>query len=453
MVRSFPHTIAAAALILAACAPAPQAQRRAPAAAVVVPVLPEALPQRAAQTPHSNTGLAQDFLELSFQMESGRAVPELTRFEGPITVALTGNAPPSVAPDLDRLIARLRSEAGIDISRTAGPDAAITVEFIPRAALQNVVPQAACFVVPNVQSWAEFRRARNSSRVDWTALTTRTRAAVFIPNDTSPQEMRDCLHEEVAQALGPLNDLYRLTDSIFNDDNFTTVLTPFDMLILRATYAPELRSGMTRQQVADALPQVLARIHPAGSGQGGQAAGPTPRAWIDAIECALGQNRTSSNRHDAARRAVAIAQAQGWADARLAFSLFVLGRLSIADAGDTSMRAFTEAGRIYRALPGTAAQSAHVDLQMAAFALSSGQPDQALTLANRSLLAMAGAENAALMASLMLIKSEALEGLGRPSEARAVRLDLGRYARYGFGPETEIRARQSEIAALASRRG
>jgi hypothetical protein len=82
--------------------------------------------------------------------------------------------------------------------------------------------------------------------------------AVFMPADVAPQEVRDCLHEEVAQAIGPLNDLYRLPDSVFNDDNFHTVLTGFDMLILRATYAPELRSGMTRAEVAAALPGILA---------------------------------------------------------------------------------------------------------------------------------------------------------------------------------------------------
>lgn len=46
---------------------------------------------------------------------------------------------------------------------------------------------------------------------------------MFIPNDTSAQEIRDCLNEELAQALGPLNDLYRLSDSVFNDDNMHTV--------------------------------------------------------------------------------------------------------------------------------------------------------------------------------------------------------------------------------------
>ena len=53
----------------------------------------------------------------------------------------------------------------------------------------------------------------------------RQRVAVFLPADAAPQELRDCLHEEIAQALGPLNDLYRLPDSIFNDDNVHTVLT------------------------------------------------------------------------------------------------------------------------------------------------------------------------------------------------------------------------------------
>ena len=90
--------------------------------------------------------------------------------------------------------------------------------------------------------------------------------SLFIPSDASPQEIRDCLHEEFAQGLGPLNDLYRLPNSVFNDDNIHTILTDFDMMVLRATYAPELRSGMTRAEVAARLPAILRRINPAGEG-------------------------------------------------------------------------------------------------------------------------------------------------------------------------------------------
>ena len=186
-----------------------------------------------------NAEMVQDYLDLAFRLESGREVPVMTRFEGPITLSLAGPVPPTAPRDLAQLLARLRAEAGIDIAQVPA-GGRITVEFLPRRTMQAVVPQAACFVVPNVGSWSEYRRARRSDRVDWARIERRDSAAVFIPADIAPQEIRDCLHEELAQALGPLNDLYRLPDSVFNDDNFQGVLTGFDMLMLRVHYAPEL---------------------------------------------------------------------------------------------------------------------------------------------------------------------------------------------------------------------
>ena len=195
------------------------------------------------------SSVTRDFMDLTFALESGQSLEIFTRFEGPITVALAGDVPASAPRDLDALVARLQSEAGLDIARTGGR-ATITVEFASRSDLRRLAPQAACFVVPNVGSLADYRRMRGSEAVDWARITRRDRAAIFIPADTSPQEIRDCLHEELAQALGPLNDLYRLSDSVFNDDNFHSVLTSHDMAILRMTYGPTLASGMSRDEVA-----------------------------------------------------------------------------------------------------------------------------------------------------------------------------------------------------------
>jgi len=403
---------------------------------------------RATPPVRSNAEMAQDFRDLAFRMESGRTVPVMTRFDGPITVALTGLVPPTAPSDLGQLLVRFRSEAGIDIAQISGP-ASITVEFLPRERLQAVVPAAACFVVPRVTTFQQYRRARASSRVDWTTLTTREQVAIFVPSDTSPQEIRDCLHEEMAQALGPLNDLYRLSDSVFNDDNFHTVLTGFDMLMLRAYYAPELHSGMTEREVAAALPALLARLNPAGQRPGGPADNGTPRAWVDAIETALGPRTASLKRRDAARTALSIATAQRWSDSRLAFSYFALGRLSLGNEVETAVIAFAEAARIYRRLPGGRIHAAHVDMQMAAFALSSGQTAEALILTDQAIPVVRAAENAALLATLLMIRSEALFLLNRDTEARAARLDSLGWARYGFGTDTEVRARMSEIAVLA----
>ncbi len=62
-------------------------------------------------------------------------------------------------------------------------------------------------------------------------------------------------------------------------------------------------------------------------------------------------------------------------------------------------------------------------------------------------------ENAALLATLMLLRAEALDLTGRVAEARAVRLDSLGWARYGFGSDWAVRAKLREIAALNPLKG
>ncbi|RYI15397.1 MAG: DUF2927 domain-containing protein, partial [Acetobacteraceae bacterium] len=291
---------------------------------------------------------------------------------------------------------------------------------------------------PNVTSLSEYRRQRGSDRVDWASVTRRETAAIFIPADTSPQEVRDCLHEELAQALGPLNDLYRLSDSVFNDDNFHSVLTAFDMDILRMTYAPSLHSGMSRTEVA-------ARI-----GASDAVAG-NPPAWTHAIETALGKTGSISMRKASAERALALATSAGWQDGRLAFSYFAVGRLLAGSEPERALDAFDRAAALYARMPGGELQLAHIDMQLAAMALAGGLSEEAARLADRAIPAVTRHENAALHATLLLIKAEALESLGNPAAAAALRMDSEAWARYGFGPDSVVKARMRDIAAVAGR--
>lgn len=438
------RAVAASALaLLAACLPASEAgvTMNAVGGDTAYDPMPLALAE--------GGSLAQDILDLTFRMESGRALPVLSRFEGPVTVRLAGDVPASARGDLDRLLSRLRGEAGIDIRETTGA-ASITVTFLPRARIQATYANVACFVVPGVSDWAGFRANRNTGVTDWAQLTERTRAAIFIPSDGSPQEARDCLHEELAQALGPVNDLYRLSNSVFNDDNFHAALTDFDMLVLRAIYAPELGSGMTPQAVADRLPAILSRIAPGATGSAG---GSTPRAWTNVIEVALSGRGPTAQRELAAQQAIAIAREAGWRDARLALSYFALGRLTLSRSPDTAFQALTEARDIYATLPGGAVQAAHVDMQLAALALSRGDFAAVLALADPAIAVGAGAENAALVATLLMMKAEALAALGQASAAEQARMDSRNWGRYGFGPDEMVRARMAEIAMIARHPG
>lgn len=445
------YLILCAGLLLAACAPMPPTGPMGP---VAEPIRLEFPPMRsfAAQSPGTrlrpNSEIIRDFSDLTFRLESGRALPFFTRFETPVSVRVNGNAPQHMVNDLEGLLARLRNEAGISIASTQASDANIVVELVSPSQLRRIAPGAACFVVPRVRSWSELRRERNSAVIDWTTLRTRERAAIFMPDSATPQEMRDCLHEELAQALGPLNDLYRLPDSVFNDDNMHGVLTDFDMLILRVTYAPELRSGMTQAEVMALLPRILARLHPGGERTGGQEVRPTTRDWIDAVETALGGNASNTIRRQEAARAVAIGQARGWTGARAGFAQYAFGRLQISNDPGLALGAFNAAANAYRNDPNMRIHAAHVDVQLAAFALIARDADRVLALTGPAITIARQHENAALLSLLMMFRAEALDLQGRTDEAMALRLDSLGWGLYGFGSREEVVARLNEIASL-----
>lgn len=435
-------------LILSACAPVPDANTTSRAATPAQDRLP---PIKTFSDPNplppfrANSDIARDFLDLSFQLESGNNLPRFTRFEGPVTVRVTGAPPMTLIPDLDRLLHRMRSEAGINISRVSGDVANITIEAVSRRDIQRFQPSAACFVVPNVSSLSQYRSARRSKETNWGNLQQRTKLAIFLPNDVSPQEARDCLHEELAQALGPLNDLYRLPDSIYNDDNMNDVLTGFDMLILRATYQPELHSGMTRDQVANQLPAILTRLNPRGDHLSPRFVGKTPRSWIAAMETALGPGTHQAKRLRAAKQALAIATSQGWQDHRLGFTHYTLGRLLKDSNPELAQTHFRAALKAFQQTPGTALHQANTATQLAALALHAGHPDAALRIATPYIAAAKRYEDAALLANLMLLRAEALELMGKKDMAQDIRLDSLGWARYGFGTDWVLRSNLTEI--------
>lgn len=436
-----------ACLALAACATAPTGDGRTSLSSVRFGqvVLPKGIAR-------SNVELAEDFLDLTFELESGEKLGHLLRYETPVRVHVRSPAlADAYGADLAALLVRLRAEAGIDIAETDDPAAAqIFIEAVPAAQIARVFPSAACFIVPGETDWAGFMRRRPDARVRWPDQETLTEAAIFLPLDTTPQDVRDCLNEEITQALGPADDLYRLPDSIWNDDNFHGMATRFDMTILRALYQPELHSGMTRAEVAAVLPKVLARVNPQGRGLPVEKRAPESRAWAKAIEAALDRNAPRSARLEAATLAAQIAAEMRPVDHRLGVSLLTLGRLTLRRDPETAAKNFTEAYSLFRREFGDGdVRTAQASVHLAALALGTGQYDIAILLADRHMQAAIDGQNAILLAGLLSIKAEALAAQGRPEAAQAARLDSLRWARYGFGDTDGALAReQAQLAAL-----
>lgn len=73
-------------------------------------------------------------------------------------------------------------------------------------------------------------------------------ALAVIGSETTGILRRACLHEEIVQALGLINDDSRVRPSIFNDDAEFALLTDHDQLLLRILYDPRLKAGMTADE-------------------------------------------------------------------------------------------------------------------------------------------------------------------------------------------------------------
>jgi tetratricopeptide (TPR) repeat protein len=449
MLRGLVFGVAGLALVACAGPIAPVSKRSAPTAEFpAMKVFPaEAAPLGVAR---SNGDIFEEFIDYAFALESGQTLARLSRFEGPITVALVNAPGQVVSRDLDRLLSRLRNEGTVPISRVATPKSAnIVIEMIPKRQLYRAAPNAACIVVPRMGSWSEFRKNRFNRKSDWTSLDVRTKVAIFMPVDVSAQDARDCLHEELAQALGPLNDLYRVPDSVYNDDNFHITLTSYDMLLLRMFYAPELRSGMAKHEVAAVLPALLRRLNPKGNGLAPRQLQETPDAWASAIEAALGSRGNASARVAAATKAVRVAQRVGITDHRLGFSYYARARVNAARdprtaAGDYA-RAYANFVQIFGPYDIHTAQAA---LQMASLSLSAGDLTQALQYIEPSLVAAKSSQNGRLLFSLLAMKAAIYERGGRVSEAQTLRKEAIGWGQYGVYETEELTARLKIIAGL-----
>lgn len=248
-------------LLAAACAQQPDPvliSARAPEAPKVGSAIP------AGQTAWSNRSLARVFTELTHGLEWGPSRPNLVRYETPIRVRLSGPGATQYAPFLGSYLAFLRGQSGVDIARATNA-ANLHVRFVEGRRFAKKLPAISCVVAPGDIAWAAF--SRDPDRLGGVALEQARKIAdmtIFIPQNAAPYLIRSCLIEEIAQALGPANDLYGLGPTIFNDDAAHIWPTALDVLMLRVLYQPQMRTGLSRRETEARARAVLDRLNPAG---------------------------------------------------------------------------------------------------------------------------------------------------------------------------------------------
>lgn len=235
-----------------------------------------------ASIPTSAARLAEDFVQIAlrdeYRMTQGRLVPgvhqaPLRRWDAPVTFRIVfGDSVSDAQRVIDRstigdYAARLARVTGHPVSlggdignfvvlvlnederRAVGPRLNALVPGIPAAdvrAMERLSPQNYCTVF----AYSASAGAAYSN-------------AVAVIRAELPEPLRtSCVHEELAQGLGLVNDSPDARPSIFNDDEEFALLTRHDESLLRMLYDPRLRPGMTEAEALPAVQQIAAEMAP-----------------------------------------------------------------------------------------------------------------------------------------------------------------------------------------------
>ncbi|MEM7189821.1 MAG: DUF2927 domain-containing protein [Pseudomonadota bacterium] len=397
------------------------------------PVLGAALP--AGGTTYSNGSLARLFVRLTHDLEWGASRPHLVRYEGPVRVQMRGRGRQGYRQFLDDFLGQLRQRAGVQISRAPG-NANLVIRFVPGNDYKRAVPQHFCLVAPGLISWERFRQdpVRFGTR-PYETQRTMEGMTVFLPDNAEPYLVRHCLIEEITQALGPVNDLYGLGPSIFNDDAAHIWPTQLDYLMLRVLYAPEIRSGLDRSQTYARALTVLNRENPAG-----RSAPALPRLlgagmdrWRAEVRLAFDRTRSLSRRIRHAKQAVQIAARRAPQSAYHCRALVTLARLARTEL-DTALSAANTAGRVCRRAHGPG------DIRMARLALDRARVLYEAKDYTNALAAVEGAETVLAahgqderLMALYALRAGAYRAIQQGTRSLEERRKAGAWGAYALG--------------------
>jgi hypothetical protein len=203
--------------------------------------------------------IADGFFKTAFGAElrvAGRS-DRIRKFDGLVRVFIDSRAKPDrrnqVAAVITDIGARVQN---LDITRTQNrDDANVVVTLVHDSDLARTI----------VRMFGRERSRQIQRRLGPQCLsgfrkdeTFRiTQSSVILVVDAGDFIFYDCAYEELLQALGPINDTKTVRWTMFNDKVRMGFFDIYDQHLLNILYDRRIQPGMTAEEVAALLPQVL----------------------------------------------------------------------------------------------------------------------------------------------------------------------------------------------------
>ena len=237
----------------------------------------ERAPQDASFT---NSRLAENFeriaLNREYRREDDQLIEEttptrLSRWEKPIRYRVIGEA--ATGADIGEYASfaqKLAGLTGLEIEATEDEPNLTILILGPeerRTFVRQLQESGLAERMPLVVEWADDISYPCVGQVGYEDSDTGqiVGAMIVIKGELEGVLRSSCIHEELTQTLGLMNDDPDVRPSIFNDDQEFALLTEHDELLLRILYDRRLRAGMQADEARPLLPQIIADIRPGGA--------------------------------------------------------------------------------------------------------------------------------------------------------------------------------------------
>ena len=210
----------------------------------------------------TDSEIADGFFKIAFGAEfnTGAHIDRIRKYDGPIRVFISDSGRTDRRKQLEAIITDIRERvAGLDIGVTQDRTTANMLVSLVRdrdlaGTIRTVYGRDRARKIQSSlepQCLSGFRKD-DSYRI--------VHSDVILVVDAGEFIFVDCAYEEMLQALGPINDDDSVPWTMFNDNVQLGFFGLYDQYLLNILYHPRIRPGMTRDQAATALPDILPEV-------------------------------------------------------------------------------------------------------------------------------------------------------------------------------------------------
>lgn len=248
--------------LLAVVLAAPALFAAAPMPPVAAQTTEIAARQRAEKKVFTDSEIVDGFFKTAFGAEyhlAGR-VDRIRKYNEPVRVFADGESRPDRKGQIAKVVADIGARVQhLDIAMAdSGDDANVTVRLVHDRDLNRTIS--------TFYGAARGREIHDS--LDPQCLSGFRKnekyeiqhSDVILTIDNGDFVFLDCAYEELLQSLGPINDTDSVPWTMFNDDVQMGYFDLYDQYILNILYHPDVKAGMTVQEVKAVLPQVLVDV-------------------------------------------------------------------------------------------------------------------------------------------------------------------------------------------------